>query len=64
MIYGRLFVLVMKIEMKTGFDNNKYLKLKSEKIKERLGLFEGKLYLEFAGKLFDDYHAERVLPGF
>ena len=50
--------------MKIGFDNNKYLKLQSEKIKERLGLFEGKLYLEFGGKLFDDYHAERVLPGF
>lgn len=50
--------------MKQGFDNKKYLKIQSEKIKERLKLFEGKLYLEFGGKLFDDYHAERVLPGF
>ncbi len=47
-----------------GFDNNKYLKLQSEKIKERIAQFGGKLYLEFGGKLFDDYHASRVLPGF
>ena len=47
-----------------GFDNEKYLKLQSEKIKERVGMFGGKLYLEFGGKLFDDYHASRVLPGF
>ena len=47
-----------------GFDNNKYLKLQSQKIKERIGQFGGKLYLEFGGKLFDDYHASRVLPGF
>ena len=47
-----------------GFDNNKYLKLQSEKIKERISHFGGKLYLEFGGKLFDDYHASRVLPGF
>ena len=47
-----------------GFDNNKYLKLQSEKIKERISQFGGKLYLEFGGKLFDDYHASRVLPGF
>ena len=53
--------MVMK---KIGFDNNKYLKLQSEKIKERIGRFGGKLYLEFGGKLFDDYHASRVLPGF
>ena len=47
-----------------GFDNNKYLKLQSEKINERINEFGGKLYLEFGGKLFDDYHASRVLPGF
>lgn len=49
---------------KTGFDNNKYLQLQSERIKERIAEFGGKLYLEFGGKLFDDYHASRVLPGF
>ena len=49
---------------KVGFDNNQYLKLQSEKIKERIAKFGGKLYLEFGGKLFDDYHASRVLPGF
>ena len=49
---------------KMGFDNDKDLKLQSEKIKERIGAFGGKLYLEFGGKLFDDYHASRVLPGF
>ncbi len=47
-----------------GFDNEKYLKLQSQKIKERINLFGEKLYLEFGGKLFDDYHASRVLPGF
>ncbi len=47
-----------------GFDNDKYLKLQSERIKERIAAFGGKLYLEFGGKLFDDYHASRVLPGF
>jgi len=50
--------------MKIGFDNEKYLKIQSERIRERIGKFEGKLYLEFGGKLFDDYHASRVLPGF
>lgn len=50
--------------MKTGFDNEKYLKMQSEHIKERIGKFGNKLYLEFGGKLFDDYHASRVLPGF
>ena len=49
---------------KLGFDNDKYLKLQSEKIRERINLFGGKLYLEFGGKLFDDFHASRVLPGF
>ena len=49
---------------KIGFDNNKYLKMQSEKIKERISQFGGKLYLEFGGKLFDDFHASRVLPGF
>ena len=49
---------------KVGFDNDKYLKMQSEHIKERIGKFGGKLYLEFGGKLFDDYHAMRVLPGF
>ncbi len=47
-----------------GFDNDKYLKMQSEHIKERIGQFGGKLYLEFGGKLFDDFHASRVLPGF
>lgn len=50
--------------MKIGFDNAKYLKIQSEHIKERIGQFGDKLYLEFGGKLFDDYHASRVLPGF
>lgn len=50
--------------MKIGFDNDKYLKMQSEHIKERISLFGNKLYLEFGGKLFDDYHASRVLPGF
>jgi len=49
---------------KQGFDNDKYLTLQSERIKERIGKFGGKLYLEFGGKLFDDFHAARVLPGF
>lgn len=50
--------------MKQGFDNDKYLKMQSEHIKERISQFDNKLYLEFGGKLFDDYHASRVLPGF
>ena len=49
---------------KIGFDNEKYLKTQSEKIRERIHQFGGKLYLEFGGKLFDDFHASRVLPGF
>ena len=47
-----------------GFDNDKYLEMQSARIRERIGQFGGKLYLEFGGKLFDDYHASRVLPGF
>ena len=50
--------------MKTGFDNQKYLTMQSEHIRERISQFGDKLYLEFGGKLFDDYHASRVLPGF
>ncbi len=50
--------------MKLGFDNGKYLETQSAHIKERIAQFGGKLYLEFGGKLFDDYHASRVLPGF
>lgn len=50
--------------MKIGFDNEKYLKMQSEHIKERINQFDNKLYLEFGGKLFDDFHASRVLPGF
>ena len=49
---------------KLGFDNDKYLRMQSEHIKERISKFGGKLYLEFGGKIFDDYHAARVLPGF
>lgn len=50
--------------MKIGFDNEKYQKIQSEHIKERISQFDGKLYLELGGKLFDDHHASRVLPGF
>ncbi len=50
--------------MKSGFDNDKYLKIQSQHIKERISSFGNKLYMEFGGKLFDDYHASRVLPGF
>ena len=49
---------------KIGFDNDKYLKTQSKHIEERIEKFHGKLYLELGGKLFDDYHASRVLPGF
>ena len=52
------------IMAKIGFDLEKYLRLQSERILERVHTFGGKLYLEFGGKLFDDYHASRVLPGF
>ena len=47
-----------------GFDNDLYSKIQSEHIIERINQFGGKLYLEFGGKLFDDFHASRVLPGF
>ncbi len=50
--------------MNIGFDNDKYIELQSDRIQERISSFGGKLYLEFGGKLFDDYHASRVLPGF
>ena len=50
--------------MKYGFDNEKYLKIQSEHIKARIAQFGNKLYLELGGKLFDDHHASRVLPGF
>ena len=49
--------------MKIGFDNNEYIRRQKEHIQERISKFQGKLYLEFGGKLFDDYHAARVLPG-
>ena len=50
--------------MNIGFDNEKYQRIQSEHIKERISQFDGKLYLELGGKLFDDHHASRVLPGF
>ena len=50
--------------MKTGYDNEKYIRTQSAHIRERIAKFGGKLYLEFGGKLYDDYHASRVLPGF
>ena len=50
--------------MRKGFDNEKYIELQAKRIRERIDQFGGKLYLEFGGKLFDDYHASRVLPGF
>ncbi len=50
--------------MEVGFDSEKYLKVQSEKIAERIKMFDNKLYLEFGGKIFDDLHAARVLPGF
>ncbi len=51
-------------QMRSGFDNEKYLEMQSEQIRKRIGQFGGKLYMEFGGKLFDDFHASRVLPGF
>ena len=47
-----------------GFDNDKYLETQSKHISERISMFDNKLYLEMGGKLFDDFHASRVLPGF
>lgn len=52
------------IMVKNGFDNDKYLAMQSKHIRDRIDRFGGKLYLEFGGKLFDDFHASRVLPGF
>ncbi|MBQ3084161.1 MAG: DUF1846 domain-containing protein [Clostridia bacterium] len=49
---------------KIGFDNNEYIRLQSQNIRDRIAMFGGKLYMEFGGKLFDDFHASRVLPGF
>lgn len=49
---------------KVGFDNSEYIRLQSQNIRDRISMFGGKLYMEFGGKLFDDYHASRVLPGF
>ena len=48
--------------MRTGFDNEKYQRIQSEHIKERISRFDGNLYLEWGGKLFEDHHASRVLP--
>ncbi|MCQ2455351.1 MAG: DUF1846 domain-containing protein [Clostridia bacterium] len=50
--------------LKVGFDNEKYIQLQSQNIRDRIAMFGDKLYMEFGGKLFDDYHASRVLPGF
>ena len=50
--------------MQTGFNNTIYIQKQTEQIKKRIGQFGNKLYLEFGGKLFDDHHAARVLPGF
>ena len=61
---SRVFDVTGVMEMKIGFDNDKYLQLQAEHITARRAQFGGKLYLEFGGKLFDDYHASRVLPGF
>lgn len=52
------------MKMKLAFDNEKYVKIQAEQILKRIKQFGNKLYLEFGGKLFDDYHASRVLPGF
>ena len=59
-----IYIVEMENKMKIGFDNDKYLKMQSEHIRERIEKFDNKLYLEFGGKLFDDFHASRVLPGF
>ena len=64
MFFSEYYKAKEKKAIKTGFDNEKYLKMQSEHIRERINQFDNKLYLEFGGKLFDDYHASRVLPGF
>ena len=64
MLQGKTQKVIFAFRMKTGFDNDKYLKIQSEHIKQRIAQFGDKLYLEFGGKLFDDNHASRVLPGF
>ena len=66
---GKCFNFVTRIQdtfkdMKYGFDNQKYVQIQSDRIKQRIATFGTKLYMEFGGKLFDDYHASRVLPGF
>ena len=58
----RKFQIYLQSVMIYGFDNEKYLRIQSEYIKERIAQFGDKLYLEFGGKLFDDYHASRVFP--
>ena len=64
MIYLIMYFIKQVNKMKIGFDNDKYLSMQSQHIRDRIAKFGGKLYLEFGGKLFDDYHASRVLPGF
>ena len=79
LLSGPPFTMIMKVKTdalrsvrqrrenkmsRVGFDNDKYIKMQSEHILERINSFGGKLYLEFGGKLFDDFHASRVLPGF
>jgi len=63
-MFYRILSVFHRGKMNIGFDNDMYLKTQSEHIRERIAKFGGKLYLEFGGKLFDDYHASRVLPGF
>ena len=63
-VNGRIKMSEIGVTNKIGFDNEKYLKMQSEQIQKRIGQFDNKLYLEFGGKLFDDFHASRVLPGF
>ena len=63
-MYIYFLIITGVIMSRVGFDNEKYIALQTENIKKRRELFGDKLYLEFGGKLFDDYHASRVLPGF
>ena len=60
----KLLPLPLVMKMKIGFDHDKYVKIQSQHIRERISQFGDKLYMEFGGKLFDDFHASRVLPGF